>query len=306
MDTKAQVKGNIFNIQRFSIQDGPGIRTIVFFKGCNLKCLWCSNPESKKKEQQLFFQPTKCIGCNRCYNSCPKGAISKGAQWWQVDNEKCDSCGICTEACCSEAMLLKGQYKTADEVMDIVTQDMLIYTNSGGGVTFSGGEPTLQIDFLNELLEKSKKAYIHTALETNGFAAREKFDRIKDKVDLFLFDIKLMDSAKHIQYTGQDNKVIQDNFKYLIDQGCNVVARCPLIPSINTDDENLIKMREFFVESSVKEIHLLPYHRLGINKYDSIKEDYKLRELVEIEDNRIDEIEKILTIPNTKLKVFKH
>jgi pyruvate formate lyase activating enzyme len=298
--------GVVFNIQRFSIQDGPGIRTVVFFKGCNLRCQWCANPESQQTVPGLFMQKQKCIGCRRCIDNCPAGAISEGGHWWQLDRTKCTLCGICAAMCPSGAIELKGAYMSIERVMSEIMRDKLLYANSSGGVTFSGGEPTVQIDFLHALLQRCHEENIHTAIETCGSAALKDYQRIAADVDLFLFDLKLMDTQKHRQYIGTSNEGILRNFTWLAEHGYNVVARCPLIPGINTEESDLAALKKFIVDTRMKEVHLLPYHKLGINKYDSLGMFYPLDEVDILTDEQIEGIKQSLQWPGVQLTLLSH
>ena len=248
----------IFDIQRNSFVDGPGIRTTVFFKGCNLKCAWCHNPESQSAKPQIMFYKDKCSGCGKCLEVCPNNL------------EKCDFCGRCEIFCASDARKVCGREYTVDEVFSEVIKDKAFYDNSGGGVTFSGGECMLQIDFLCEILEKCKENGIHTAVDTAGNVPWEYFERILKYTDLFLYDIKLFDREKHKQYTGADNKVILDNLKKLFEGGASVWIRIPVIPGANDTEEEMRKIKEFLKPYSPLKIELLCYHKMGEHKYDAL------------------------------------
>ena len=251
-------KATIFDIQRNSFVDGPGIRTTVFFKGCNLKCAWCHNPESQSPKKQMMIYKNKCTGCGKCLEVCPNNL------------EKCDFCGRCEIFCASDARKVCGREYTVDEVFSEVIKDKAFYDNSGGGVTFSGGECMLQIDFLCEILEKCKENGIHTAVDTAGNVPWEYFERILKYTDLFLYDIKLFDREKHKQYTGADNKVILDNLKKLFEGGASVWIRIPVIPGANDTEEEMRKIKEFLKPYSPLKIELLCYHKMGEHKYDAL------------------------------------
>ena len=251
-------KAIIFDIQRNSFVDGPGIRTTVFFKGCNLKCAWCHNPESQSPKKQMMIYKNKCTGCGKCLEVCPNNL------------EKCDFCGRCEIFCASDARKVCGREYTVDEVFSEVIKDKAFYDNSGGGVTFSGGECMLQIDFLCEILEKCKENGIHTAVDTAGNVPWEYFERILKYTDLFLYDIKLFDREKHKQYTGADNKVILDNLKKLFEGGASVWIRIPVIPGANDTEEEMRKIKEFLKPYSPLKIELLCYHKMGEHKYDAL------------------------------------
>ena len=252
------MKATIFDIQRNSFVDGPGIRTTVFFKGCNLNCKWCHNPESQAPQQEMMFYKDKCVGCEKCREVCP------------YHLEKCDFCGKCELYCAADARKICGREYKVDEVFFEVVKDKTFYDNSGGGVTFSGGECMLQIDFLCEILKKCKENGIHTAVDTAGNVPWEYFERILKYTDLFLYDIKLFDREKHKQYTGADNNVILDNLKKLFEGGASVWIRIPVIPGANDTEEEMRKIKEFLKPYSPLKIELLCYHKMGEHKYDAL------------------------------------
>lgn len=301
-----QIFGTIFNIQRFSVQDGPGVRTVVFLKGCPLNCKWCCNPESKYSGLELLLQRRLCINCKRCVEVCPKNAITKGESWWRFDRQICDLCGKCAEVCHAGAISLVGEYISAGEVVKRILRDKLMYINSGGGVTLSGGEPTTQLAFSHEILKRCKTEKLHTAIETCGYAPWESYETLLGSVDLFLFDIKLMDEQKHQYYTGTGNQLIQENFRRLIKMGKKVIARYPMIPGVNTDDQDILKMREFLKDSCAVEVHLLPYHKLGINKYASLDLPYQMNDTPLLDADDINRIKENLDIPGIKIVIYNH
>ena len=243
-------QGILFDIQRNSFVDGPGIRTTVFFKGCNLRCKWCHNPESQSFNKQIMFYKNKCTGCGRCRDLT-------------VDDEKF--------FCFNDAKEICGKEYTVDEVFAEVVKDKVFYENSGGGVTFSGGECMLQIDFLSEILKKSKETGIHTAVDTAGHVPYERFERILPYTDLFLYDVKCFDSEKHKQYTGVENDLILENLKKLLATGKHVWVRIPIIGTINDTEEEMQKIKAFLKTCQTpQEIELLPYHAMGEHKYAAI------------------------------------
>ena len=252
------MKATIFDIQRNSFVDGPGIRTTVFFKGCNLRCKWCHNPESQESEKQMMFYKDKCTVCGRCREVCPN----------QLN--KCVFCGKCELLCAADARKICGKEYTVDEVFSEIVKDKSFYETSEGGVTFSGGECMLQIDFLSEILEKCKKNEIHTAVDTAGNVPWAYFERILKHTDLFLYDIKIFDAKKHKQYTGADNKVILDNLQKLFECGANVWIRIPVISGVNDTEEEMRKIKEFLKPYSPLKIELLCYHKMGEHKYDAL------------------------------------
>jgi len=269
--------GVVFDIQRFSVHDGPGIRTIVFLKGCPLRCLWCCNPESQHIETELFYNPDKCIKCNSCFKVCQVKAIIKdNYNRDRIKRNECTGCIDCTNACPSGALVLKGKIMTVDEVFNEVEKDRRFFQSSDGGVTISGGEPFFQHVFLLELLKKIKDNGISTAVETSGFASWEIIQKNINFIDYFLYDIKHMDSKKHIEYTGVSNDIILSNLEALIKAGKDVTLRMPLIPGYNTDKDNIVATAYFAREIGIKKIGLLPYHNLGESKYKFLNRIYSL------------------------------
>lgn len=268
MNTKAIV----FDIQKFSIHDGPGIRTTVFLKGCPLRCVWCHNPESWRPEPELLFTAARCTGCRRCAEVCPAGGHAFTAEGrHELDRAACVRCGKCVEQCPAEALELCGRSLTVEEVMTEVRKDRVFYENSGGGMTLSGGEPMMRPEFTFALLDAAKKEGIHTALESCGFAPREEFERILPVTDLFLFDIKTMDEAKHLRLTGRDNRLILSNLEFLSGAGAEIVLRCPLVPGLNDTPGELARIGELAERlSGVTGIDVEPYHPLGVSKAERL------------------------------------
>ena len=247
----------IFDIQRGSFVDGPGIRTTVFFKGCNLKCKWCHNPESQSSKKQILFYKDKCTKCGKCKSVCP------------YVFEKCDFCGKCSLLCPNDAREVCGREYTIDEILLAILKDKNYY-GSTGGVTFSGGECMLQIDFLQNILKNCKENGVHTAVDTAGNVPWEYFEKILDYTDLFLYDIKCISEDLHKNGTGVSNRLILDNFKKLINWGAKIIVRIPIIPEFNGSDVELKKIKEFFEELAFKNIEFLPYHSMGEHKWDAI------------------------------------
>ena len=247
---------NIFDIQRNSFVDGPGIRTTVFFKGCNLKCAWCHNPEGQSTKKEWMVYPDKCVGCGRCVG---------------IGLESADF------ICLHDAKIICGKEYTVNEVMREILKDTAFYDNSGGGVTFSGGECMLQIDFLEEILKECKKNGIHTSVDTAGYVQFKYFERILRFTDLFLYDIKCFDSEKHKQYTGVGNESILENLKRLLTTKKSVWIRIPIIPMVNDTEEELQKIKAFLEAcQSPKKIELLPYHAMGEHKYIAIGKEAQI------------------------------
>jgi len=280
--------GVIFDIRRYAIHDGPGIRTTVFLKGCPLRCWWCHNPEGQDIKPELVYRKNRCTGCGECLTSCQREALSLMAKSVSVDREKCVPCDNCSHVCPSDALAIAGKQVSVKEVLEEIEKDRTFYEESGGGVTFSGGEPLLQPDFLNALLHECKERAIHTVVDTCGFVQYEIIERMRDKVDLFLYDIKTMDNRKHKKYTGASNEQILKNLKALAEKGSSIVISFPIIPSINDDDENVTRTAKFISSLfNIQQVNLLPYHRAGIEKYKSLGKSYKLDKIQPPSSQRI-------------------
>ncbi len=275
------IKGFIFDIKKYALHDGPGIRTTVFFKGCPLRCLWCHNPEGQNPGQEIMLRPGRCLEkCSRCVDICPFKAINKSGSFPVINASQCNCCGLCAEACPTEALEMIGREVTAAEVMDEVKKDFMFYQQSGGGVTFSGGEPLVQPEFLKELLILAKNYHLSTAVDTSGYVLFDLFLHILPLVDLFLYDLKIIDAERHKRFTGQDNRLILENLKKLVAITDKVIIRIPIIPSINDDEKNLKEMIEFIASlGPVKAIELLPYHTFGKDKYARLGREYPLGDL---------------------------
>jgi len=270
-------KGIIFDIEKYAIHDGPGIRTTIFFKGCPLRCWWCHNPEGQDSKPELIYRKNRCIGCGECVKNCSRVALSLVAQHISINREKCDLCVKCSQICSSDALSIVGKEMTVEEVIKEIEKDMIFYDESDGGVTFSGGEPLQQPSFLSALLDECKERDIHTAVDTCGYASNEIVDRIRGKVDLFLYDIKIMDDAKHRKYTGVSNKLILENFRRLAKNGSNLLVSFAIIPGVNDDEDNITRTANFILSlSNVKNLSLLPYHRAGLEKYKNLNKSYRL------------------------------
>ncbi len=260
--------GIVFNIQRYSIHDGPGIRTTVFLKGCPLRCFWCQNPESQKMEPQILFDEKKCTSCGECLKVCPSGATSRSDGRIRVDRGRCKASGKCAEVCPNEARKVAGRSMTVDEVMREVMRDVKFYENSGGGVTLSGGDPLAQPDFALSILQRCKRAGLHTALDTCGYAPWTTLEKVLPYVDLFLFDIKHPDPAAHRQGTGRDLDLILQNAKEISKRG-KMRVRVPLIPGFNDSPEVVRQIARFVREElHIADVDLLTYNPLGEGKYE--------------------------------------
>jgi pyruvate formate lyase activating enzyme len=271
-DDKA-VSGLVFNVQKYSVHDGPGIRTIVFFKGCPLSCLWCSNPESQSFKPELAFNEGRCLGlskCVRCLKACPHNAITVNDEKPVFNRAVCATCDRpCVSACPASGVIAYGKPMRVDEVLRVVEQDGIFYSRSGGGITLSGGEPTAQPDFALALLRQARRRRINAAMETCGYAHWENLREICSLLDSLLFDIKCLDSARHKQFTGVPNERILDNFTRLAETFPNlsIHARTPIIPGFNDTEQDIRGIAEFVSRYPNADYEVLPYHRLGTQKY---------------------------------------
>jgi len=260
------MKGTIFDIQRLSVHDGPGIRTIVFMKGCPLSCIWCHNPESRDFRPTLGYSAERCIGCGRCATACSAHSFDGGVH--RIDRTVCDGRGACVSVCPTGALTLYGKEVTATEVMEEVMRDRAFYKTSGGGLTVSGGEPLGQPDFLCELLTLAKAAGLNTCIETCGYTSESVMRRVAPLVDLFLYDFKESDAALHEKFTGVSSERIISNLRLVNSLGKRIVLRCPIIPGLNDRREHLVAIADLAASlECVEEINLMAYHLLGTGKY---------------------------------------
>jgi glycyl-radical enzyme activating protein len=261
--------GLLFDLQRTSLHDGPGIRTAVFLKGCPLHCVWCHNPESQSGTKEISFRPEVCVACGACASACTRGAHRIAAGAHHFDRALCQLCGKCADACLSEALKMAGREYTVEGIMSEVRRDALYYRRSGGGVTLTGGEPMLQPEFALELLNAARAEGIHTCLETCGWASQRAYENVLPFVDLFLFDYKATDPEIHRRLTGVSNDLILANLDFLYRQGANVQLRCPLVPGVNDAPEHLAGIAAVSKKyPRIETVELLPYHNLGNVKYE--------------------------------------
>ncbi len=284
-----EVRGTIFNVQPFSVYDGPGIRTTVFFKGCNLRCVWCHNPESYTYEPQIQFQPEKCIGCGACFAVCPRKAhvLDEGGVH-RIDRRNCTGCGACAGECFAGALALTGRNVTAGELFSMLEQDRDYFARSGGGVTFSGGECMTQPEFLKALLTLCREAGIHTAVDTAGCVPSERFEEILPLADLFLYDVKAARSETHRCLTGVGNEQILDNLRMLSDRGARIIVRIPYVPgeegaqgaqsagnALAGNVHEMLEIAEILKPLRLEAVEFLAYHRLGEGKRASLDMELK-------------------------------
>jgi pyruvate formate lyase activating enzyme len=272
---------NIFNIQKFSIHDGPGIRTVVFFKGCPLRCLWCSNPESQIAHDQILWNEEKCTRCGLCEQSCPTHSITFSNDRFIFNHNTCDAgkCGnLCANRCPNGALEYTGKKMTIEEVMTEVRKDKDFYEESGGGVTLSGGEVLVWHEFASKLLMKLQEEQIHTALETTGYADEETFQKVVRHANLLLFDMKHHNAAKHKEYTGVSNELILTNMAWAVHHSIPVIARIPVIPDINNSLEDAKAFCELLHNIGITQVNLLPFHQFGQKKYEMLQLEYALKD----------------------------
>nr|WP_315115051.1 glycyl-radical enzyme activating protein [Clostridium intestinale] len=294
MDTiNYRTEGTVFDIQRFSIHDGPGIRTIVFLKGCPLSCLWCSNPESQKLKPVLMYQSMNCIHCGRCISACKIGAINANNKNF-IDRDICTACGECVNVCPTSALTLKGKKMTVEQVIKELKKDAIAYRRSGGGITLSGGEPLVQSEFARELLKACKAQGWHTAIETTAYANTEVIEEVFPYIDLALMDIKSVDSEMHKKYTGVPNEKILENAK-LVSKITKMVVRVPLVPDFNSSEKDILELCDYVKTlNDINTVHLLPYHTYGENKYDLLGRDYLMKKTRAFALGEVERLQKII------------
>ncbi|MGE4273345.1 MAG: choline TMA-lyase-activating enzyme [Desulfitobacterium sp.] len=305
-------KARIFNVQKYSIYDGPGIRTLIFFKGCPLRCKWCSNPEGLERKYQVMYKEDLCIHCGQCIAVCPVNihCVSEESKHHVIRDIDCIGCRKCEEICPKQALSIAGEEKTISEVLEIIQQDALFYLSSGGGVTLGGGEVTAQPEFATNLLMECKRMGINTAIETCGYVKLDSLLMIAQFTDLFLYDLKHIDSDRHYELTGVRNERILDNLTELIRRGYHVKVRMPLIKGMNDSIDTLRRTLEFLKPfkscKNFQGIDLLPYHKLGINKYKQLDKKYTINEDLTYTTEELDRIAESIREYDMNVKVIRH
>lgn len=305
-------KAFIFNKQKYNMYDGPGVRTLVFFKGCPLRCKWCSNPEGLERKYQIMFKPTTCVSCDSCVPVCPQKihSISSSGEHIIDRSIDCIGCGQCVEACIPEALKVAGEQVPISELLEYVEQDRAFYDQSGGGVTLGGGEVTSQPEAAINLLQACKQEGLHTAIETCGYTKKETILRFAEYVDLFLFDLKHIDPDRHFGLTGVRNEMILENLEELIMKRNHVKVRMPMLKGINDSEAEIRGVIEFlkpFREfKNFEGIDLLPYHKLGVNKYVQLGMDYPIEGDPSLDDADLDRIEGWIREYDFPVSVIRH
>lgn len=304
-------KALIFNIQKYNLYDGPGIRTLVFFKGCPLRCLWCSNPEGQHRAYQILFKKDRCVNCGACVAACPAGVHAMADSLHVIRREvECVGCRACEKACPQSAISVTGEYRTISEIMDVIEEDRPFYQSSGGGVTLGGGEVLMQPEAAVNLLTTCKERGINTAIETCGYARAEVVRRAAEVTDLFLFDVKHMNSDRHYQLTGVRNELILENLRWLMENRCNVKVRVPLLRGVNDGESDIEAMVRFLApykdHRNCKGIDLLPYHKMGVNKYAQLGREYPMQGDPALDEAGLARVEDIIRRHDFPVTVIRH
>ena len=304
-------KALIFNIQKYNLYDGPGIRTLVFFKGCPLRCLWCSNPEGQVRAYQILFKKDRCVNCGACAAVCAAGVHVMADSRHEIRREvECVGCRACEKACTQTALSISGEYRTISEIMEVIEEDRPFYQSSGGGVTLGGGEVLMQPEAAVNLLTTCKERGINTAIETCGYARAEVVRRAAEVTDLFLFDVKHMNSDRHYQLTGVRNELILENLRWLLENRCNVKVRVPLLRGVNDSESDIEAMVRFLApykdHRNCKGIDLLPYHKMGVNKYAQLGREYPMPGDPALDEAGLARVEDIIRRYDFPVTVIRH
>lgn len=314
MEPMIERKATIFNIQKYNMYDGPGVRTLVFFQGCPLRCKWCANPEGLERRPRLLFKEASCVNCGACVTACPQGIhrINEQGKHEVVRalDKNCTGCGKCVSACLQSALSTVGEKKTISELMEVIREDASFYQMSGGGVTLGGGEVLNQPEAAANLLLACKREGINTAIETSGYAKTEDILKVAEFVDLFLFDIKHFDSKRHAQLTGVHNEQILKNLETLLRKRYAVKIRMPLLKGINDSQEEIEQVMQFLLPykdaKNFKGIDLLPYHKLGVNKYQQLGIPYPIAGDPSLNDTELNQIEQWVQKYDLPVAVIRH
>jgi pyruvate formate lyase activating enzyme len=301
-------KGIVFNIQRFSLQDGPGIRTTVFLKGCPLRCWWCSNPESQAVYPEVAHSTALCVRCGECVKICPNQAISfsSGERGIRIDRRLCRNCGTCVSACYSGAIKVYGKEMSVVEVFEEIEKDVAYYKNSEGGVTVSGGEPLAQPDFVNSLLKQCQKSGLHTVVDTCGYVKQVVLKAVLRYTDLVFFDLKHANGPTHKRVTEVSNKRILNNLKLVAQSGIGAIVRVPIILGINDSLEDMTAIARYVASlKTIKEVNLLPYHRFGVGKYEMLDRAYRLDSTLPPKGAQLEELKKLVEAHGKECKIVE-
>jgi len=280
---KTMIQPLTFDIKRYAINDGPGIRITIFLKGCLLSCDWCHNPESQSAKVQKMYSKSKCIGCGECVEACPENACKLTPEGIITNPEICLLCGKCAKVCPTKATEMSGEEMSVEQIMAAIEKERVFFEQSGGGVTFSGGEPLMFSGFLIKLLDECGSRNIHRVVDTSGFSKKETLLEVAKRTDLFLFDLKMMDDEKHKKYTGISNNQILENLKALAETGADINIRIPLIKGVNDDEENMEQTAAFIAGLSGEKmmINILPYHNIAAGKYEKLGGEYQEKGMAE-------------------------
>ncbi len=299
--------GTIFNIQRFSVQDGPGIRTTVFVKGCPLRCTWCANPESQNSNLEVGHLDSQCNHCGRCIEVCDPKAITLQERGIHIDRERCNDCLKCVPVCAPNALRVFGQEASVKEIWSEIQKDVLYYRNSKGGITVSGGEALNQRDLVAGLFKRAHSSGLHTTLDTTGFGSPSTLEAVLEYTDLVLFDLKIMDPDAHMEHVGVPNGPILRNAKKVVEKGVPIVIRVPLIPHITDTEENIRAIARFVREELGADIpvNVLPYHKFGTNKYAMLDREYELAALEMMTEEKIEKIVAIFEAHGLRCEVIR-